>query len=86
MELEFIGIDPETGKEGSPTVWVDHARQEIVIQGWSAFEELAAVIAGTAWASGHTPGIPEGEIVARLPTRMVPILREACDVAERAGL
>ncbi|MER7766622.1 hypothetical protein [Kitasatospora sp. NPDC096140] len=86
MELDFIGIDPETGKEGSPTVWVDHARGEIVVQSWDAGEELVATISGTAWALGHTPGVPEGETLIRIPARMVPILREACDVVERAGL
>ncbi|HJD82903.1 hypothetical protein ABZX88_27610 [Kitasatospora aureofaciens] len=86
MELDFIGIDPETGKDGSPTVWVDHERQEIVIQGWKALEELLAAISRTSWSPGHTPGVPEGEIVNRIPARMVPILREACDVVERAGL
>ncbi|WP_344327753.1 hypothetical protein [Kitasatospora putterlickiae] len=86
MELDFIGIDPETGKEGSPTAWVDRAHGEIVIQGWNAGEELAARIGSTSWAPDHAAGIPEGESVIRIPARMVPILREACDVAERSGL
>ncbi|CAN3980889.1 hypothetical protein [Kitasatospora purpeofusca] len=86
MELDFIGIDPETGKEGSPTTWVDRANAEIVIQGWNAGEELAAAIGGTSWAPGHTAGVPVGETVIRIPARMIPILREACDVAERTGL
>ncbi|MFJ8475636.1 hypothetical protein [Kitasatospora sp. NPDC094011] len=86
MELDFIGIDPETGKDGSPAVWVDHERKEIVIQGWKALEELLTTISGTAWAPDHDPGIPADEVVNRIPARMVPILREACDVAERAGL
>ncbi|MFE5583071.1 hypothetical protein [Kitasatospora sp. NPDC056531] len=85
-ELDFIGIAPETSEEGSPTVRVDHTRQETMIQGWSAFEKLVATISETTWTPGHAPGIPEGEIVNRIPARMVPILREACDVAERAGL
>lgn len=84
--LDFIGIDPDTGKDGSPTAWVDREKQEIVIQGWKAGEELVAEISGNAWAPGHTPGVPGGEAVVRIPARMVPILREACDVAERAGL
>ncbi|MFE6872783.1 hypothetical protein ACFVFS_40420 [Kitasatospora sp. NPDC057692] len=85
MELDFIGIDPETGKEGSPTAWVDHAHGEIVIQGWNAGAELVARISEASWAPGHAIGIPEGETVIRIPARMVPILREACDVAERTG-
>ncbi|MBP0448619.1 hypothetical protein J5Y04_03550 [Kitasatospora sp. RG8] len=86
MALEFIGIDPETGKEGSPTVWVDVGTGEIVIQGWTAGEALTAEISGVGWSAGHEPGIPDGESVIRMPVRMVPILREACDAADRAGL
>lgn len=37
-------------------------------------------------APGHTPGIPPHEAVIRIPARMVPMLRKAGDVAERAGL
>ncbi|MFJ5881196.1 hypothetical protein [Kitasatospora cineracea] len=86
MELDFIGIDPETGKEGSPTAWVDQESQEIVIQGWAAGADLLDVISRIAWAPDHTPGIPAGEAVVRVPARMVRIPREACDVVERAGL
>ncbi|RAJ35315.1 hypothetical protein K353_05182 [Kitasatospora sp. SolWspMP-SS2h] len=86
MELDFIGIDPETGREGSPTEWVDRESREIVIQGWTAGADLLDVISRIAWAPDHTPGIPEGEAVVRVPARMARILREACDVAERAGL
>ena len=82
--LTFIGIDPNTGQEGSPTVWVDEAKQEIVLQGWEADADLAAKCA--AWyVPGHAVGIPDGETVIRIPARMAPMLREACDVAERTA-
>ena len=79
MALRFVGIDPNTGGNGSPTVWVDDETQEIVIQGWTAGTELAAQCA-VLTAPGHAPGIPEGESVVRIPARMVPALREAFDV------
>ncbi|WP_435218803.1 hypothetical protein [Streptomyces sp. bgisy034] len=84
MALRFIGIDPDTGQQGSPTVWVDEGNRELVLQGWKPTEELRAECARFE-APGHAPGIPAHEAVIRIPARMVPLLREACDVAERAG-
>ncbi|MCG7523558.1 hypothetical protein MHW47_03735 [Streptomyces sp. OfavH-34-F] len=87
MDLQFVGMDPNTQGNGSPTVWVDADNQEIVVQGWKAQALMAAAIAETEWVPGHVTGVPEHETVVRVPLRMVPILREACDVAERrAGI
>ncbi|MEU5160054.1 hypothetical protein AB0G74_10655 [Streptomyces sp. NPDC020875] len=85
MALRFIGIDPDTGQQGSPTVWVDEEERELVLQGLKPDEKLEAECA-VFEAPGHAPGIPPNEAVIRIPARMVPMLREACDVAERAGL
>ncbi|AJE82884.1 hypothetical protein SLNWT_2508 [Streptomyces albus] len=82
MELRFIGIDPETGQQGSPTVWVDEEKAELVFQGWKPSAALEAKCAATE-VPGHAVGIPEGEAVVRVPARMVAMIREACDVAER---
>ncbi|MDT0449951.1 hypothetical protein [Streptomyces hesseae] len=88
MDLTFIGIDPETTGGGSPTVWVHDDTADLVLQGEEAEELLKAQIGETDWVPGHDRGIPAHETVIRIPARMVPILREACDVAERraAGL
>ncbi|MFC3232430.1 hypothetical protein CP967_20925 [Streptomyces nitrosporeus] len=85
MALRFIGIDPDTGQQGSPTVWVDAGKGELVFQGWKPDEELEAECAAFE-IPGHAPGIPLHEAVVRIPVRMVPMLRKACDVAERSGL
>ncbi|MFF3273390.1 hypothetical protein ACFYWU_21070 [Streptomyces chrestomyceticus] len=85
MALRFIGIDPDTGQQGSPTVWVDDEARELVLQGWKPDARLAAECDAFA-VPGHAPGIPSHEAVIRIPVRMVPILREACDAAERTGL
>lgn len=82
MALRFIGIDPETGQQGSPTVWIDEENAELVFQGWKPSAELEAECAGTE-VPGHAVGIPDNEAVVRLPARMVAMIREACDVAER---
>ncbi|MFE2128659.1 hypothetical protein [Streptomyces amritsarensis] len=86
MALRFVGIDPNTGGGGSPTVWVDEEQQEIVIQGWDLDPGRTAEVASTEWVADHAVGIPEGETPVRVPFRLIPILREACDVAERSGL
>ncbi|WP_199550327.1 hypothetical protein [Streptomyces sp. N35] len=82
MALRFVGIDPKTGQQGSPTVWVDEENAELVLQGWKPSPELEAECA--AWeVPGHAAGIPDHEAVVRIPARMVPMIREACDVVER---
>ncbi|MET8945407.1 hypothetical protein ABZX30_17940 [Streptomyces sp. NPDC004542] len=83
MTLRFVGIDPNTGGEGSPTVWVEEQSADLVLQGEEAEALLQQVIGNTEWVPGHATGIPDHERVIRIPARMVPILREACDVAER---
>ncbi|WP_188309764.1 hypothetical protein [Streptomyces sp. CBMA123] len=83
MALRFVGIDPDTGGGGSPTVWVDDEKQEIVIQGWDVEAARLAEIRETEWVPEHATGVPAGESPVRLPFRMVPILRKACDDAER---
>ncbi len=85
MALRFIGIDPETGTANSPTVWVDEEEQEFVFQGWKPTPDLEAECAATE-IPGHAIGIPTDEGVFRIPFRMVQMIREACDVAERAKL
>ncbi|MGM9381955.1 hypothetical protein [Streptomyces antibioticus] len=85
MRLRFIGIDPETGKNGSPTAWVDPETADIVIQSYIADAETRAQCVANS-APGHAEGIPDHETVVRVPARLVPVLREACDAAERAQL
>ena len=34
MALRFIGVDPDSPNNGSPTVWLDEDDGSIVIQGW----------------------------------------------------
>lgn len=85
MHLQFIGIDPDTGKNGSPTAWVDVDNADIVIQSYTADQETRAECVKNT-APGHTEGIPDHETVIRIPARLVPMLREACNAAERAQL
>ncbi|MGW3177485.1 hypothetical protein [Streptomyces sp. NPDC001153] len=85
MDLQFIGIDPNTGDGESPTVWVDQEANELVLQGWKPGPELEATCAAFE-VPGHAMGIPDHEAVIRIPARMVPVIREACDAVERADV
>jgi hypothetical protein len=40
MALRFIGIDPDTDEKNCLRVWVDDEKNELVLQGWKADEEL----------------------------------------------
>ncbi|MCI3932596.1 hypothetical protein [Streptomyces sp. AN091965] len=75
MALRFVGKDPESGDHGSPAVWVDEVTKDLVIQGWRADDR-------TTRASAQDVAILSHETVVRVPKRMVPLLREALDVAE----
>lgn len=72
MTLRFIGKDPDSPNNGSPTIWVDDTDDSIVIQGWRITDDatLAQVAAVGA--------VPPHETVLRLPRRMAPFLREVC--------
>ncbi|MER5866184.1 hypothetical protein [Kitasatospora sp. NPDC002040] len=86
MTLRFSGVDPNTGDDESPMVWVDDEAKELVLQGFKPAEELLTIIGGTQWVPGHTVGTPDHENVTRIPLRMAAIIRKALDDAERAGL
>ncbi|MBO3682336.1 hypothetical protein [Streptomyces sp. NEAU-YJ-81] len=82
MTLRFVGMDPNAGGEGSPTVWVEEGSADLVLQGEEAEGLLKELIGSTQWVPGHATGIPAHERVIRIPARKVSILREACNVAE----
>jgi hypothetical protein len=86
MGLEFIGIDPETNEEGSPTIWADVAQRRILVQGDTVIGDELAEINETEWVAGHKVGVPAHESVISIPERMIPFIRKACDAIERAGL
>ncbi|MFI9723954.1 hypothetical protein ACIHFE_30625 [Streptomyces sp. NPDC052396] len=81
-----MGIDPDTPNGGSPQVWLETEKAEILVQGWRPDDETYTKISETEWVPGHPIGVPDHEAVVRIPVRMIPILRKACDAAEGAGL
>ncbi|GAA4912083.1 hypothetical protein [Streptomonospora salina] len=79
MALQYIGKDPESGKDGSPTVFVDQDNGDLVVQGWIAD-------GSTRTGCLESGPIPDHETVVRVPARMMAMVKEACDAAERADV
>ncbi|MFE0688751.1 hypothetical protein ACFV0Z_11480 [Streptomyces xiamenensis] len=83
MKVKFVGIDPETNGNHCPTVWTDTDSQDILIQGYIADDAHKAACEATSPA---TATVPDNEMIIRIPARMAPALREACDVIERSAV
>lgn len=83
MAVEFVGIDPDTDLDHCPTVWADVEAREILLQGWKPSAETQAECEASSPANGR---VPDSEAVVRIPARMIPMIREACDAVERAQL
>ncbi len=70
MGLRFLGKDPDTKVDDSPTVWLDEATGDYILQGWAITDENTLAEIGK---------VPPGELVMRFPRRMTPFFREAGD-------
>jgi hypothetical protein len=71
MLLRFVGIDPDTGGDHCPAVFVDDETGDFVLQGWAVCDP--AVLADVARFSP----LADNESVIRLPARMRKIILEA---------
>jgi hypothetical protein len=71
MALRFVGIDPETGGDHCPAVFIDEVTGDFLLQGWTVTDPdtLAEV-------ARRSP-IADNESVVRLPARMRAIIEEA---------
>jgi hypothetical protein len=80
VTLRFIGKDPGSPVNDSPTIWVDEDDGSFVFQGWRITDD--ATLSQIA-AKGP---IPHHETVLRLPARMAPFLREVCGSGGTGGV
>jgi hypothetical protein len=71
MKIHFVGIDPNTGGDHCPAVFIDEETGDFLLQGWTVTDPdtLSAI-------AGHSP-IADNESVVRLPARMRAIILEA---------
>jgi hypothetical protein len=65
MALRFLGKDPESNGDNSPTIWDDG--DAYVIQGWLVSDAEAIAAIGT---------VPAHEGVVRIPKRMMGLFPE----------
>jgi hypothetical protein len=77
--LRLIAKDPDSPQGGSPTLWVDDEDGSLVVQGWRLDEQTTAQVA----AAG---AIPPHESVVRIPSRMLPFLREVVGVGSAGAV
>ena len=70
MALRFIGIDPNTDGDNCPTVWLDQATGDYILQGWRITEPETLAEIGD---------IPDRETVMRFPRRMARFFLETID-------
>lgn len=71
MALVFAGIDPDTGGDNCPAVFVDDETGDLTFQGWTVTDpKLLKEVAR------YSP-VADNESVMRLPGRMRKIIMEA---------
>ena len=63
MALQFLGINPGTPDDGSPTMWLDDETGDLIIQSYRADDATLAECRRTGDIPGH-------ETVIRLPPQM----------------
>lgn len=83
MTLVFLGIDPNTPNDGSPTIWREQETGDLIIQSWRADEATIAQAQAVGSIPGHTTDIPPHETVIRLPANMIPFLPTPNSEADR---
>lgn len=71
MRLRFLGITPNTGKDDSPTVWLDEDSGDLLIQSYRATEEEVKACQETGSIPGHGSEVPRHETIIRLPGVML---------------
>lgn len=71
MALRFLGIWPDTPSNGSPTIWLDDATGDLIIQSWRADEDTVREAQRVGSTPGHSTDVPPHETVIRLPANML---------------
>ena len=64
MALVFVGIDPDTGGDNCPAVFIDEETGDFLLQGWTVTDP------GTLAEVERSSPIADNESVVRLPARM----------------
>ncbi|MGA4842726.1 hypothetical protein [Streptomyces sp. G45] len=71
MALRFLGIIPNTPTDESPTIWLDEATGDLLIQSYKATPEEVRGCQEVGSIPGHSTDVPDHETVIRLPKVML---------------
>ena len=74
MALRFLGKDPDSGYNGSPTVYLDEDRDTYVLQGYRVTDDRLSEM-----------NIPDNETVIEFPRRMTQFFTEVTGAGGRNG-
>ena len=69
--LQFLGVDPESPVDESPTIWVEEGTGDLIIQSYRADGATIDEAKRVGSIPGHSTDIPAGETMIRLPARML---------------
>ncbi|MEV6201377.1 hypothetical protein AB0M64_15535 [Streptomyces sp. NPDC051771] len=75
MPLRFIGVDPESGRTGSPTNWIHEKTGDLIAQSHVVDAARAKCIEKNAPC--HDQAIPAGKTVIRIPAHLISLLEKA---------
>lgn len=80
MALRFLGINPGTPNDGSPTIWLDEETGDYIVQSYKVDDAVLEECRKTGDIPGH-------ETVIRLPAVMMQFFPEVSSqkVAEASG-
>jgi hypothetical protein len=68
MTLRFLGKDPGSEDQDSPTVWIDETTGDYILQGWAITDQKTLAEIGE---------VPPSELVMRFPQRMTSFFPKA---------
>ncbi|MBB6171747.1 hypothetical protein HNR23_001807 [Nocardiopsis mwathae] len=82
MDLEFLGIIPDTPTDESPTIWRDTQTGDLLIQSYKATEDEVKKCQEAGSIPGHSTNVPDHETIIRLPAVMLQYIPRPDDDGE----
>ncbi|MFD7746263.1 hypothetical protein ACFV2V_11915 [Streptomyces sp. NPDC059698] len=74
MGLRFLGIDPDSPTDESPTIWLQEETGDLLIQSYRATEAEVESCKEVGSIPGHSTDVPDHETIVRLPAAMLDFL------------
>ncbi|RPK91869.1 MULTISPECIES: hypothetical protein [Streptomyces] len=71
MALRFLGINPNSPTDESPTVWIHEETGDLLIQSYKATEAEVRECKDVGSVPGHSTDVPDHETIIRLPAAML---------------